>query len=215
MANDLTTLRGKLDTQLRDTTHAVWGQTEKEDLIAWAVQSLYPSFARPFSAPIWPLTADRETYPVPAGMLEVYRVELGEVATDELIQVLDNGTWYTFNNPLTDELDIFVNQRYSDPDYYYILHGIGRYTLTSGLTPDQLIPDALVPLVLADARAEAYRRVAGEAARYEQWQNADPTQQASINHLLGLVDGAERDYLRNRAMLPRTMRRPVPGRLGR
>lgn len=35
MANDLATLRGKLDVQLDDIAHETWDQTEKEDL-AWA-----------------------------------------------------------------------------------------------------------------------------------------------------------------------------------
>lgn len=215
MPNDLATLRGKLDTQLNDATHQTWTQAEKEELVTQAVNGLYPAFARPFSAPIWPLTANREIYPAPAGMMEVHRVELGKVANDELVQVLDTGTWYTYNNPLADELEIFVNQRYSDPDYYYILHGVGRYTLTAGQTPDQLIPDALVQKVLADARAEAYRRLVGQRARFLQWQSSNQQQDVTINELLALVQEAQSEAERLRARLPRTYRRPVPARLAR
>jgi hypothetical protein len=213
VANTLAVLRGKLDTQLNDTAHDAWDQTEKEELITQAVNNLYPRFARPFSTAIYPLTADTENYAVPAGMMEVHRVEVGEVATDLLVRVLDGGTWYTYNNALTDELEIFVNARYSDADHYYILHGIGRYTLTSGSTPDQLIPDALVPMVLADARSEAYRRIVGQRARFEQWQAASHEQDVTVNELLALTQEAQANAERVRARLPRTVRRPVPGRL--
>lgn len=215
MPNDLATLRGKLDVQLNDATHVTWTQAEKEELVTQAVNGLYPRFARPFSKPIYPLTLDRETYPAPAGMMEVYRVELGEVVSDELVQVLDTGTWYTFNNPLTDELEIFVNKRYSDPDYYYILHGFGRYTLTSGQTPDELIPDALVQKVLADARVEAYRRLIGQRARFLQWQASNQQQDVTINELLALTQEAQGEAERLGARMPRTSRRPVPARLSR
>lgn len=89
------------------------------------------------------------------------------------------------------------------------LHGFGRYDVTTNL-----IPDHLVPLVLATARLEALHRAVGEAARFEQWQNADPTQMGSINQMLAMIDTAERDTMRLRATLQRSHRRPVPARLG-
>lgn len=210
MPNDLATLRARLETQLSDATNAAWSQAEKEDLIRDAVQNLYPHNARPFVAPIWPLTANKENYNAPTGMLEVHRVELGAVATDLLLRVLDTGTWYTYDDALTGSLKLFINKRYSDPAYYYIVHGVGRYDLT---TVGNYIPDHLIPLVLASARLEAYRRSVGEAARFEQWQNADPTQMGSVNQLLSLVENAERDLMRLRATIGRTNRRPVPARL--
>ena len=212
MANDLATLRGKLDVQLSDSDNATWTQAEKNELITEAVANLYPRFARPFAYPIWPLTADRENYNAPTGMLEVYRIEVGEVATDLLVRVLDNGTWYTYDDPLTGSLKLFINGRYSDPDYYYIVHGVGRYDLA---TAANYIPDDLVSMVLATARAEAYRRVAGQRARFLQWQAKSHQQDVTVNELLALTQEAQADAERLRARLPRTARRPVPGRMSR
>lgn len=209
MANDLATLRGKLDAQLNDTDHDAWGQTEKEELITQAVNSLYPRVARPMSVPIYPLTEDTENYPAPTGMREVYRVEVGEVATDLLTRVLD-GSWYTYDDGLDGSLGLFVNKQYSDADHYYIVHGFGAYDLDTNL-----IPDALVQQVLANARAEAYRRITGQRARFLQWQASSHEQDVTINELLALTQEAQAESERLRVRLPRTARRPVPARMAR
>lgn len=209
MANDLATLRGLLDVQLSDEDHEAWSQTEKETLVTQAVNGLYPHFARPMSEPISPLTADTENYNAPTGMREVYRIEVGEEATDLLIRVLD-GAWYTYDDPLTGNLKLFVNKQYSDTAHYYIVHGFGAYDLS-----DNLIPDTLVPVVLASARAEAYRRTIGSRARYEQWAAASHEHDVTVNELLALTQEAVADAERLRLRAPRTPRRPVPGRLAR
>lgn len=211
MANDLTTLSGKLATALGDTDHETWASAEKDDLVTWAVTSLYPRFARPASVPIYPLTADTENYVVPDGLLEVYRVDVGEVATDLTVRVLD-GSWYTYDNPLTGGLKLFINKQYSDADHYYIVHGIGRYDLD---TADNYPPDDLVPLILATARSEAYRRVLGQRSRFLQWQASSHEQDVTINELLAMTQEATAEQERLRARVPRTVRRPVPGRLPR
>lgn len=204
--NDLSALSSKLAVALRDTAHETWNSTEKDALIEWAVRSLYPQVAVPLSLPIYPLTADTENYSVPTGIREVYRVEVGEVATDRLLRVLDDGTWYTYGDPLAGTLSIFVNKQYSDPAHYYIVHGYGSYNIASGE-----IPDALVPRVIATARAEAYRRMLGERSRFEQWQASSHEQDVTVNELLALVAEAQADAAR--LSVPRTHRRPVPGRL--
>jgi len=89
------------------------------------------------------------------------------------------------------------------------IHGYGRYDVTTNL-----IPDHLVPLVLAMSRVEAYRRVAGERSRFEQWMVARPKQGVSLNDLLNLVAEARSEVAEHMARRFRTWRMPVPGRLG-
>jgi len=205
MANDLATLRGKLDTQLRDTGHEAWEQTEKEDLITWAVHSLYPRRARVMDEPIYPLDPEMEDYAVPTGMREVNRVDWGQVSTDHFVVRLPGDVWYTYGEPTS--LVLWVSRDYTSADYYLIAHGYGVYDLTSNL-----IPDEYVPLVLARARSEAYRRMAGDRARFEQWLSSNQTQNMSVNELLQLIQDADDQAERLDRMLPRAQRLPVPGR---
>ncbi len=206
MANDLATISSKLATALRDTDHETWNSTEKDDLVTWAVRSLYPRRAQPMSKPLWPLDPDTEDYAVPVGMREVNRVEWAEVATDHLIARLPGDAWYLYGDPMSDDLTLWVSRDYTGADYYLVLHGYGVHDFTSQ------IPDDWVPLVLARARAEAYRRVAGDRARFEQWLSSNQTQNMSVNELLQLIQDADDEAGRLDRMLPRTQRLPVPGR---
>lgn len=209
MPNNLATLNAKLTTQLRDTSHVVWATTEKDDLVTWAVADLYPRYAvgmDPETSTVT-LVANDYFYPLPTGMVEVTSVDLVDTSSIERGR-LDNGTWNLVGDPWGTQ-KIRVSPSIVEIGGTLRLHGWGRYD-----TSTNLIPDHLVPLALAIARLEAYNRVAGEAGRFEQYQAADPTQQASINQLLTLVDSAENDVRRLRATLMPSKRMPVPGRLG-
>ncbi len=209
MPNDLATLKTKLATQLRDEDAAdlTWSDAEKGDLVTWAVASLYPRRARPMSEPVYPLDPETEDYPAPTGMREVARVELAKVATNHWQYDLPGDAWYLYGDPMSDNLTLWVGRYYTSADNYLVLHGYGTYDLSSNL-----IPDEWVPLVLARARAEAYRRIAGDRARFEQWLASNQTQNMSINELLNLIQDADREAERLDRMLERTVRLPVPGR---
>lgn len=207
MANDLATLRGKLDVQLGDTSHETWDQAEKEDLITWAVRSLYPRRARVVAAPIWPLDPETEDYAVPSGMREVNRVEWAKVSTNHLIARLPGDDWYIYGDPMAGVLMLWVSRHYTSSDYYLVLHGYGIHDFG-----ENQIPDDWVPLVLARARAEAYRRTAGDRTRFEQWLASNQTQNVSVNELLQFIQDADDEAGRLDRMLPRTQRLPVPGR---
>lgn len=141
-------------------------------------------------------------------MREVNRVDLGEVSTDHLLGTLPGDAWHLYGDPMTaGDLVLWVMRKFTSADYYLIVHGYGVYDFV-----DNQIPDDWVPLVLAKARGEAYRRIAGDRARYEQWMASNQTQNMSVNELLGLIDNADRDADRLDRMLPRTVRLPVPGR---
>lgn len=207
MPNNLATLSSKLATALRDTDHETWLSTEKDDLVTWGVQSLYPRRARPLALPVYPLASATEDYAVPAGMREVNRVEWAEVATEHLVVRLPGDVWYVYGDPMAGNLTLWVSRDYTSPDYYLVLHGYGVHDVTTNL-----IPDDWVPLVLAKARSEAYRRVAGDRARFEQWLSSNQTQNMSVNELLQLIQDADDQAERLDRMLPRTQRLPVPGR---
>lgn len=289
MANDLATLRGYLDTALDDIAHAAWGQTEKENLITWAVADLYPRFVRVLdpTTTIVDLVDDTYFYSVPSGVVEVNRVErfeAGAVLTTSLAadDIIDTTTAHDFSadqqvrfTSLTGGTGLSTNTAYyviagnlaattfqvsttlggsavnftsditagvvelvggsehgplsqgswsTEGDTWGTLklriapvvvnqggtlriHGYGRYDATTNL-----IPDHLVPLVISMARQEAYRRIAGERARFEQWQGRNHTQDVSVNELLQLSAEAVSDVELQRRRLNRTQRRPVPGR---
>jgi hypothetical protein len=78
----------------------------------------------------------------------------------------------------------------------------------------QYIPDDLVSLVLANARAEAYRRMGADRAAFANWQAANQRQNVSINELYSLITEAESEAMRTDRSVPRVWRRPVPGRAG-
>jgi len=76
------------------------------------------------------------------------------------------------------------------------------------------IPDDLVSLVLANARAEAYRRMGADRAAFTNWKARNQKQNISVNELYSLITEAESEALRLQRFTPKVWRRPVPGRLG-
>lgn len=209
MANDLATLSSKLATALDDTTHAAWNSTEKDDLVTWAVADLYPRFARgldPESTTIT-LVTDDFFYSLPSGVVEVTSVDLVDTDGDERGKV-GQGAWSVQGDEWGTQKIRFSPKIVNGIGGSVRLHGWGRYD-----TSTNLIPDHLVPLVIAIARAEAYRRIMGQRARFEQWQAASHEQDVNINELMALTQEAVADEERLRARLKRSVRRPVPGRL--
>jgi len=76
------------------------------------------------------------------------------------------------------------------------------------------VPDDYVSLALAQARAEALRRMADDRSKFEVWLARNQKQNVTVNELLQMVNDADIEMERLRRRLPRTWRRPVPGRLG-
>jgi hypothetical protein len=98
-----------------------------------------------------------------------------------------------------------VNDNYAGGEYW--VRGYAEYGVASNY-----ISNELVRLVLAKARGEAYRRMAGDRVQFKNWQARNQAQDMSVNELILLVneaDGeAERLFRRHR-----TIRKPVPGRI--
>lgn len=210
MANNLATLSSKLATQLRDTAHETWNSTEKDDLVTWAVARLYPHLARRIDPTTTTVTLVTETYfySAPSGVIEVEQIELVD-ADDVERGFLNPQAWHTVGDEFS-TLKIRVAPTIVEAyvDGTLRVHGYGRYD-----TSTNLIPDDFVPLVLAMARVEAYRRMGGDRAQFLQWQASEQNQDMSVGELLSLVNEAEvaEERLWRRY---RTQRRPRPGRLG-
>jgi hypothetical protein len=208
VSNDAATLNSKLATALRDTAYAVWNSTELDDLISWAVAGLYPRFVRPLDPTTTTVTLVEGTYfyPLPSGVVEVSTVETYNATTEN--GPLDGQTWQVVGDAYAGTGKLRVSPVIAQTGDTARLFGYGTYDVTANY-----IPDILVPLVLARARGEAYRRMAGDRAKFEQWLAVNQTQNVSVNELLQLVNESDADAIQMERRLPRSWRRPVAGRL--
>jgi hypothetical protein len=210
MANDAATLNGKLATALRDTAYGVWTTGEMTDLVTWAVADLWPGICRELTDVDQHVTivSGTRSYALGASVGAVYRVDIIDSAGTYIGPMAD-GTWEISGGGsavLTLSVNQSVNDNYAGGTFN--IRGYAPYTFTSGAQ----IPDELVRLVLAKARGEAYRRMAGDRVQFKNWQARNQAQDMSVNELILLVneaDGeAERLFRRHR-----TIRKPVPGRI--
>lgn len=208
MPNNLATLSSKLATALRDTDHSTWNSTEKDDLVTWSVAGLYPRIARRLDPTTTTITLVANTYfyAVPSGVVEVEQLEW--VNDGDELGFLQGQAWHTVGDTYGANLKVRVSPSIVEQGGTLRVHGYGRYDTTTNL-----IPDDFVPLVLAMARCEAYERIAGERARFLQWQASEQEQDTSVNELLNQIQSARFERERENARF-RTARRPVPGRLG-
>jgi hypothetical protein len=226
MANDLGTLTDRLAQQLHiinqngDIDNSTWYEDELDDLITDAVESLWPRHRRahdPYSSTEGQVTLveDQYVYSLPTGMREVSRIDI--VALDADANATEAGRWPgnawemtgdSYSSPKL-RLNPQINNTHAGNDSYLRLTGYGAYD-----TADNLIPDRFVPLVLARARAEAYRRLAGNRSKFENWLASNQTQNVSVNELLQLVREAETEAQDLTRRTPRVWAKPVAGRVG-
>lgn len=211
MANDLSTLNGKLATQLRDTSGTlVWASTEKDDLITWAVTGLWPRFSRPLDPTVTTvaLVAGTYYYALPAGVKAVSRVDYYDANLVEY-GPLHGRSWEIAGDAFYGTGKLHVSPAIAEQGGTVRLNGYGIYDVTTNL-----IPDILIALVLAKARAEAYRRMGVDRVRFKEWLAKNQTQNVSVNELIHLINEADNEAIRLERSLPRTWQKPVPGRQG-
>lgn len=206
MANDLATLRTKLATALRDPSMEVWASAELDDLLTWACASMYPRVALPISLPVYPLTEEQEDFDIPSGILEISRVDLAEVSTDTLIMPLPPGTWEIYGDVWSSTAKLFVNRRFANPDWYFVIHGYGTYNLGGGEPPDMY-----VPYILAAASAEAVKRMIPKRAAFTQWMKLNQKENVSVNELSQMLNQFESTAQRELSRM-KTWRKPKPAR---
>jgi hypothetical protein len=206
MANDLATLRPKLATALRDVGMETWQSAELDDLLTWAAASLYPRVAIPISLPIWPLTEDEEDYDIPGSILEISRVDVAQVSDDTMLFPLAPGTWEITGDVWSGTAKLFVNRSFSNPDWYFVVHGYGAYDLENSLPPDMF-----VPYILAAAGSEAIKRMLPNRARFENWATRNQKESVSVNELSQMLSQFDAKAERELSRL-RTWRKPKPAR---
>lgn len=209
MANNLATLNGKLATALRDTTYAVWATGEMDDLITWSVSRLWPRFARPIlpSSASITLVADTTYYNLPSGVLTASRADYYDSDSNE-IGPISGRHWEIVGDPLTGSGQLHIANALTQNAGSLKLHGYGRYD-----TSTNLIPDEVVPLVLARARGEAYRRVAASRSKYEEWLTHNQMNDTSVNELILLINEADSETNKLEKQF-KTWQKPVAGRVG-
>jgi hypothetical protein len=212
VANDSDTLVEKLLVALRDPEQATWNAQDPDelsDIIVWSVASMYPHLARQLD-PSDPgsqvtLVTDQTFYPIPAAFLEVYRLDRLDEDDNEAGPVAD-GTWEIVGSLIDGLGQLHVATSVVNQLGTLRLYGFGRYD------DDNAVPDDYVPIVLARARAEAFRRVVSNRERFTAWLVRNQTQNISVNELLQMVNEADAEAERLYRRF-RTARQPVPGRL--
>lgn len=213
MPNNAATLNGYLATALRDTSYGVWTTGEMDNLVAWAIAML-PHYGiereNDSSAVGSEITIVSGTYyySFPTGMTNVYRVDIKDSGGTWQYAIEDGGweiTGDARNGGGKLRFPASVNDTWAGGKY--VVHGYGTYDLTTNY-----IPDAVVPLVTAIARAEAYRRMSGSRAKFETWLAANQSQNVTVNELLLLVNEADAEANRLARQL-RRWHKPVPGRI--
>jgi hypothetical protein len=207
MANDAATLRGYLQSALRDTTNATWSTTEMDNAIARAVRTLYPRIAVPLDPETYTqtLTSGDYYYALNAAIVELNTVYWVDTNSDER-GALQPGTWEVVGDTIAGTAKIHVHPRIADFGGTLRYHGFGRYDLTTNK-----IPDDYVNLVIAKAEVELLHYLKNDRARFEQWLNSRQDQNVSVNELLTLINNAEQraDMLKSERQ---TFRKPKAGR---
>jgi hypothetical protein len=212
--NDLSELQSALALALHDPDYETWGATEGEDLVTWSVAQLWPRYGRAINAQdatgLITILDGSYFYLLDESFRAISRVDLlGADGTEygplfgrswELSGSLEDGEGLLHVSPSINDAHVGGTFR---------LVGYGIYDLY-----DHLVPNRLVPLVLARARAEAYRRVGGDRLRFEGWLARNQTQNASVNELTQLINEADAEIARLTRDTQRTWQRPVPGHQG-
>ena len=213
MANDLETMRRRLGDKLHDTEDEVWSAGEKDELLTWAVRRLNQRLLRPLdpeaAAQQITLVDEDYFYAIDAGITHISRVDFLDSDGDDFGEVEG---WEVVGDMVGGTAKLHVSDRLVRQGGTLRIIGYGRYTLPlEEASQATAIPDDYVPLVLNTCTAEAYNRMLSDRVKFRQWQNANQTQNVSINELIQMVNQAER--ARDDEMLTfRTWQKPVPGR---
>jgi hypothetical protein len=214
MANDLMVLNPALSLALRDPLNQTWGQDEVDDLLTWSVARMWPRYSRaltPADATIT-LVSGTYYYDLPEGCLAVSRIDLLDSSGNDLGPI-SGRAWEITGDVYALAGQVHISPMIASTGGTLKLHGYGRYIVDSPDGETGLVPDDFVPLVLARARAEAYRRLAADREKFKAWLSRSQTQNVSVNELLQMVNEADAEALRLERQL-RTWQKPVSGRTG-
>lgn len=193
-----------LEIMLRDTSNAVWGAAEIDEILAYALDEtnrVRPRVVQDTIAAI----VEEDTY-VLTNVYDVTRVDLLD-ASSKLLMPMPSGTWEVWGDDQTAGSTLYINPKYSRDGYSFRVHGYAPYTYTGSTNP----PSQVQKAILAVARAEAYRRVTGERARFEQYATANPRSDTSMAEMLQLINESDAEAQRLLADI-RLIRKPTYGR---
>ena len=215
MANDLETLRQRLRDALFDVNDETWNAGEKDDILAMSVRRLSQRVPRPLdptvAAQTVTLVASTYFYAIDAGIVSVEKVFYINTDSDR-IGYLQSG-WEVVGDIVSGTAKLHVAPLTVEGGGTLQITGAGRYTLvTRTAAQTSAIPDDYVPLVIAWARAESYRRLVSDRARFRQWQQSNQVQNVSINELLQMIASADAQADQEWVSVKR-WQKPVIGRI--
>jgi len=208
-ANDLADLNSRFTVALKDAGHTIWPTAEKDEILQQSVRQLWPRFSRPLDplSTVF-LEVDEAYYDLPNGTRAVSRIDLIDPNGGNL-GAIPGRSWEVLGDLNKDTGQLHINPALVRADHSLYVTGYGVYD-----TSANLIPDEFAPLVLARARAEAYRRIAVERVRFKEWLARNQTQNVSVNELTQFINEADAEANRLVATTPRTWQKPVPAHSG-
>ncbi len=210
MSNNAAGLNAKLDTALSDASDKTWSSAEKDDLIAWAVERLYPRHLYTFGPQDYTqaVTAGTYFYDLDPAIMSLTGIELEDSDGNEF-GPLEPGTWR-----IDGDYEGGTAQVHIAPTIVDNIGGVIRYAQAYGRfdVTSQLIPDVLVELVLSWASEQALQRVLWDRARYKAWSAQSQQSNVSVNEMLQLINDAKDTSVRLNAER-RTWRKPMPARV--
>jgi hypothetical protein len=208
-------MRARLRDQLNDTEDETWNAGEKDEILTWAVRRLNQRLNRPLdpegTGQQITLVDEDYFYAIDSGITHVSRVDWVDSLSQERSDIA--GGWEVVGDLMAGNAKLHVSPTIVSAGGTLRLTAYGRYTLvTQSADQTAAIPDDYIMLVLSIARAEAYRRLAANRARFEQWQVANQVQNISVNELLQMIGDADSQAEDEWVGLKR-WQKPVVGRI--
>lgn len=209
-------MRDRLRDQLSDADDETWSGAEKDEILLWSVRRLNQRLGRPLDPEDTEqnitLVSEDYFYSIDTGITHISRVDyLDSDGYD--YGPIGHGSWEVVGDLVAGTAKLHVAPVIVEQGGTLRLVASGRFTLP-GQSESQAsaIPDDYVPLVLANSRAECYRRLVADRARFEQWQTSNQTQNISVNELIQMVNEADA-AARNEELTFKRWQKPVPARI--
>lgn len=208
--NTLATLQWDLATALRDTAFKVWTSQEMANILTQAAAGAWPHLSRELDPSLAgqqiTLVSGTYFYALPAGMISLSRVDYIDGNGNEM-GPLKPGSWFTEGDLLAGA-KLHVSPGVVLSGGTLRLLGYARYDLATNL-----VPDDYVPLLLAMAREQAYRRALGNRSQTTVFLANAQQQNITVNEIVLLLNDAKQEVQLERNRV-RKWQRPVPARHG-
>ncbi len=208
MSNNAAGLRTLLQYAVKDTADATWSSTEKDNSILASVRGLYPRLLFPLVSQDYTETLVDGTYfyVLDPAIVALSRVDYVD-ANGQEAGPLDGSVWDIDGNLQNGPAYIKIAPTIAALGGSVRYVGYGKYDVVTNL-----IPDELVPLVIATSQAELQETLLSDRARFVNWQTNSAPLNVTVNELVQQIESARRrrDQLWARNM---TWRKPVEARV--